>query len=159
MTIEEMLNYLGVRTQSEESIKLCYLMDMEAFNMMSDKDNNYKNERFIYTCIYKLLLDQLNYQKLDNESLNNALEAVKSINLDEEDKEYRDKHFTGLERILLRYNRHDLIGFQRIKESSIDGMAKDAYLYELNGDFLMAKSYYEKLGYKDRIEIVEKKQK
>ena len=159
MTIEEMLNYLGVRTQSEESIKLCYLMDMEAFNMMSDKDNNYKNERFIYTCIYKLLLDQLNYQKLDNDSLNNALEAVKSINLDEEDKEYRDKHFTGLERILLRYNRHDLIGFQRIKESSIDGMAKDAYLYELNGDFLMAKSYYEKLGYKDRIEIVEKKQK
>lgn len=159
MNIEEMLKFLGVKTQSQESIELCYLMDMEAFNMMSSDNNNFKNERFLYTCVFQVLLDKLGYKKLDEDSLKNALNEISKINLEEEDKDYRDQHFTGLERILLRYNRYDLIGYQRIKESSIDGMAKDAYLYELNGDYLMAESYYNKLGYNDRLEIVKRKQK
>ena len=34
MTIEQMLKLLGVRTQSRESIDLCYQMDLEAINIM-----------------------------------------------------------------------------------------------------------------------------
>ena len=46
-----------------------------------------------------------------------------------------------------------------MKESSIEGMAKDAYLYELNDDFVMASAYYKKLGYLDRLKKVEEKLK
>ena len=49
--------------------------------------------------------------------------------------------------------------YQAIKESSIDGMAKDAYLYELSGDYMMAAAYYKKLGYADRLKVVESKLK
>ena len=96
---------------------------------------------------------------LDEKTKKEALDAINNINLDEEDKYYRDLHFTGLERILLRFNRFDLIGYQAVKESSIDGMAKDAYLYELNGDYIMAGAYYKKLGYNDRLKIVDEKLK
>ena len=67
MNIEEMLKFLGVKTQSQESIELCYLMDMEAFNMMSSDNNNFKNERFLYTCVFQVLLDKLGYKKLDDD--------------------------------------------------------------------------------------------
>ena len=157
MNVEEMLEFLGVRTQSKESIELCFMMDMEAFNMMSTKDNTFDHERYIYECVYKNLLDELNYKKLDDKSKKEVLKAINSINVEEVDKEYREQHFTGLERILLRFNRYDLIAYQPIKESSIEGMAKDAYLYELNGDYVMAGAYYKKLGYKNRLEIVNKK--
>ncbi len=157
MNIEEMLKFLGVRTQSKESIELCFMMDEEAFNMMSDENNDFKNERYIYSCVFKNLMDELDYKKLDEKEKKEVLAVVSKIDTKEEDKEYRDLHFTGLERILLRFNRHDLIGYQAVKESSIDGMAKDAYLYELNGDYVMAGAYYKKLGYKDRLDIVNSK--
>lgn len=157
MNVEEMLKFLGVRTQSKESIELCFMMDIEAFNMMSNEKNDYKNERHIYSCVYNLLMDELNYKKLNEKDKKEALEVIKDIDLNEEDKEYRDLHFTGLERLLLRFNRHDLICFQAMKESSIEGMAKDAYLYELNGDYVMASAYYKKLGYNERLKIVEDK--
>ena len=159
MNVEEMLKFLGVRTQSKESIGLCYMMDMEAFNMMTDDKNDYKKERYIYTCVYNNLMDELNYKKLSDEEKKEALNVIKDIDLKEEDKEYRDLHFTGLERILLRFNRHDLVSYQAMKESSIEGMAKDAYLYELNGDYMMASAYYKKLGYLDRLNKVEAKLK
>ncbi len=159
MNVEEMLKFLGVRTQSMASIELCYMMDVEAFNMMSDEKNDYKNDRYLYNCVYRNLMDELNYKKLNDKDKKEVLEAIKNVNLDEDDKDYRDLHFTGLERILLRFNRHDLICFQAMKESSIEGMAKDAYLYELNGDFVMASAYYKKLGYLDRLKKVEEKLK
>ena len=159
MNIEEMLKFLGVRTQSKESIELCFMMDQEAFNMMSTDKNNYKEERFIYNCVFQNLMDEFGYKKLDDESKKVVLDTIKNIDTKEEDKEYRDMHFTGLERILLRFNRYDLIGFQAKSESSIDGMAKDAYLYELNGDYMMAMAYYKKLGYNDRVDAVNKKLK
>jgi hypothetical protein len=104
-------------------------------------------------------MDELGYKKLDEESKKVVLDTIKKIDTKEEDKEYRDLHFTGLERILLRFNRYDLIGFQAKSESSIDGMAKDAYLYELNGDLIMAGAYYKKLGFNERLDIVNKKLK
>jgi len=157
MNVEEMLKFLGVRTQSKESIELCFMMDMEAFNMMSSKENNFEKEKYIYECVYKNLLDELNYKKLDEQTKKEVISVVNNINTEEKDKEYRGQYFTGLERILLRFNRHDLIAFQPIKESSIEGMAKDAYLYELNGDYVMAGAYYKKLGFNNRLEIVNKK--
>jgi two-component system response regulator (stage 0 sporulation protein A) len=93
---------------------------------------------------------------------------------DEDNKDFIDSHLgpmisfkkkpTNSEFIasltdLLRFNRFDLIGYQAVKESSIDGMAKDAYLYELNGDYIMAGAYYKKLGYNDRLKIVDEKLK
>lgn len=153
LTIEEMLKFLGVRTQSKESINLCYKMDMAAFDMMENPKKNYSKERYTYSCVYNLLSHNLGYKVLDPISLKNAIDEVETISLEETDKEYRDQFFTGLERVLLRFNRFDLVGYQRIKESSFDGMAKDAYLYELSGSYDMAISYYTKLGFKDRIEI------
>lgn len=157
LTIEEMLKFLGVRTQSKESIGLCYKMDMTAFSMMEKPNCKYIKEKYTYTCVYNLLSYQLGYKVLDPISLENAIAEVEKISLEETDKEYRDLYFTGLERILLRFNRFDLVAFQRIKESSFEGMAKDAYLYELGGSLDMAISYYKKLGFKNRIEICEKK--
>ena len=159
MNVEEMLKFLGVRTQSKESIELCFMMDIEAFNMMASDGNNYDNERIIYKAVFDNLMDELGYKKLSGEEKKKCLEIINLINTIEVDKEYRDLHFTGLERILLRFNRFDLIGYQAVKESSIDGMAKDAYLYELNGDYMMASAYYKKLGYLDRVEAVENKLK
>ena len=159
MNVEEMLKFLGVRTQSKESIELCFMMDQEAFNMMSDEKNDYKEERNLYNYVYLNLMDELGYKKLDEKTKKEALDALNKIDINEEDKYYRDLHFTGLERILLRFNRFDLIGFQAKKESSIDGMAKDAYLYELNGDYMMAGAYYKKLGYNERLKIVDEKLK
>lgn len=150
MTIEEMLNYLGVRTQSKESIDLCYKMDMEAFNMMTTDENDFSKERYKYNCVYYNLLDELNYKKLDEESKKSVLKEIEKIDITEEDKEYRNQFFTGLERILLRYNRADLVGYQRIKESSFEGMAKDAYLYEQAKNYEMAILYYNKLGFTQR---------
>lgn len=159
MNIEEMLKFLGVRTQSKESIELCFMMDIEAFNMMADDSNDYGNERLIYKAVFDNLMDELGYKKINEEEKKKCLEIIDRINTTEVDKDYRDQHFTGLERILLRFNRFDLIGYQAVKESSIDGMAKDAYLYELNGDYMMAGAYYKKLGFNDRLEIVETKLK
>lgn len=155
MTVEEMLKFLGVRTQSKESIELCYKMDLQAFKMMDD--NSLKEERQLYFHCYHNLLDELGYVYLDEESKTAAVEALKDVKLNELDKDYRDHFFTGLERILLRYDRYDLVGYQRIPESSFEGMAKDAYLYELSGEYDKAISYYEKLGFTDRIEKVEAK--
>lgn len=159
MNVEEMLKFLGVRTQSKESIELCYIMDLEAFNMMSDDNNNFENERIMYKAVYENLMNELGYRDLDQSTKEANDKIISIINTEEVDKDYRDQHFTGLERILLKYNRFDLIGYQAIKESSIDGMAKDAYLYELSGDYMMAAAYYKKLGYADRLKVVESKLK
>ena len=159
MNVEEMLKFLGVRTQSKESIELCYIMDLEAFNMMSDDNNNFENERIMYKAVYENLMNELGYRDLDQATKEANDKIISIINTEEVDKDYRDQHFTGLERILLKYNRFDLIGYQAIKESSIDGMAKDAYLYELSGDYMMAAAYYKKLGYADRLKVVESKLK
>lgn len=159
MNIEEMLKFLGVRTQSKESIELCFMMDMEAFNMMADDNNTFENERIIYRAVYENLMDELGYKSLSKKEKEDNERIMTLINTEEVDKDYRDQHFTGLERLLLRFNRFDLIGYQTIKESSIDGMAKDAYLYELSGDYMMASAYYKKLGYNDRLKIVENKLK
>ncbi|MBQ9899990.1 MAG: hypothetical protein IJM36_02545 [Acholeplasmatales bacterium] len=159
MNVEEMLKFLGVRTQSKESIELCYIMDLEAFNMMSDDNNNFENERIMYKAVYENLMNELGYRDLDQSTKEANDKIISIINTEEVDKDYRDQHFTGLERILLKYNRFDLIGYQSIKESSIDGMAKDAYLYELSGDYMMAAAYYKKLGYADRLKVVESKLK
>lgn len=148
-----MLKVLGVRTQSKESIELCYKMDIEAFNMMETDDNNYSNEKFVYECVYKSLLDELDYEKLSTEEKVRCLKVVDSIDLNEEDKEYRDLYFTGLERVLLRYGRYDLIKFQRIPMSDHDGIAKDAYLYELHGDYATAIKYYNLIGDDNRYDI------
>jgi len=157
MNIEEMLKFLGVRTQSKESIELCFMMDQEAFNMMMDDSNNFENERIMYKAVYENLMDELGYKKLDPKEKESNDRIIGIIDTNEIDKDYRDQHFTGLERILLKYNRFDLIGYQAVKESSIDGMAKDAYLYELAGDYVMAAAYYKKLGYAERLKIVENK--
>lgn len=159
MNVEEMLKFLGVRTQSKESIELCYIMDLEAFNMMSDDNNDFENERIMYKAVYENLMNELGYRDLDQATKEANDRIISIINTEEVDKDYRDQHFTGLERILLKYNRFDLIGYQAIKESSIDGMAKDAYLYELSGDYMMAAAYYKKLGYADRLKVVESKLK
>ena len=159
MNVEEMLKFLGVRTQSKESIELCYIMDLEAFNMMSDDNNDFENERIMYKAVYENLMNELGYRDLDQSTKEVNDKIISIINTEEVDKDYRDQHFTGLERILLKYNRFDLIGYQAIKESSIDGMAKDAYLYELSGDYMMAAAYYKKLGYADRLKVVESKLK
>jgi hypothetical protein len=159
MNIEEMLKFLGVRTQSKESIELCFMMDNEAFNMMSNENNNFDNERAMYKAVYENLMDELGYKPLNENTKKANAKLISNINTDEVDKEYRDLHFTGLERLLLRFNRFDLIGYQTKKESSIDGMAKDAYLYELSCDYMMAAADYKKLGYNDRLKIVEAKLK
>ena len=153
MDIETMLKFLGVRTQSKESIELCFKMDIEAFNMMETTENNYSNEKFIYECVYKVLLDELDYSKLSLDEKVRCLKVVESIDLTEDDREYRDLYFTGLERVLLRYGRFDLIKFQRIPMSDHDGIAKDAYLYELHGDYAKAIKYYNLIGEDNRYDI------
>ena len=153
MNIEAMLKYLGVRTQSKESIDLCYRMDIEAFNMMMTSTENYANEKYLYECVYKNLLDELGYKRLPIEEKTRCLSVLENINLNETDKEYRDLYFTGLERILLRYDRYDLVKFQRIPMSDHDGIAKDAYLYELHHDFDTAIKYYNLIGEDNRYDI------
>jgi len=153
MDVETMLKVLGVRTQSRESINLCFTMDIEAFNMMETQEKSYSDEKFIYECVYKNLLDELGYEKLTPEEKVRCLTVVNEINTDEEDKEYRDLYFTGLERVLLRYGRFDLIKFQRIPMSDHDGIAKDAYLYELHGDYAKAIKYYNLIGEDNRYDI------
>ena len=156
MTIEEMLQYLGVKTQSKESIELCYMMDQEAFNMMGDIYNYYE-ERQNFENVYKVLLHELGYKKLSDEEYNKLQDEIIYIDLDEEDKEYRDEFFSGLERTLLRFNRYDLISFQPFGEVSVEGKAQDAYLYELNKIYDEALRLYEELGFTDRINIVKSK--
>ena len=56
MSIEEMLKFLGVRTQSRESIDLCYQMDLAAFSMMPA---DARADMAIYEDVYKNLLDEL----------------------------------------------------------------------------------------------------
>ena len=151
-----MLLYLGVKTQSQESIELCYMMDLEAFNMMSTS-YNYDEERQNYENVYNLLMAKLGYRKLDSDTINKLEEEVLYIDLDEIDKEYRDIYFTGLERTLLRFNHYELISFQPQAEASFEGKAHDAYLYELHTLFDEALKLYEELGFKDRIDIVKAK--
>ena len=139
MTIEEMLKFLGVRTQSNASIDLCYKMDMEAFNMMKDNSNSFIKDKYVYTCVYK-------------EEKEEALKIINKIDLNEEDKEYKDMYFTGLERVLLRYNRHDLINIESNNE-----LSKLAYLAELNGEYGKALELYNKLGFGDRVELIKLK--
>ena len=78
---------LGVRTQSKESIDLCYKMDIEAFNMMETNEISYANEKFIYECVYRNLLDELGYEKLKPEEKNRILNVVNEINTEEIIKE------------------------------------------------------------------------
>ncbi|MCR5113903.1 MAG: hypothetical protein K6A63_08205 [Acholeplasmatales bacterium] len=147
MSIEEMLKFLGVRTQSLESIDLCYQMDQEAFNMMGDVT---ANEKEVYEAVYKTLLDELGYRQIDSDLKRKFAVDIENYTSDEPDKEYRDLYFTGLERVLLRHGHHELVGFQRIAGSDHDGIAKDAYLYELNGDYAKAMQYYNMIGESDR---------
>lgn len=151
-----MLSYLGVKTQSLESIELCYMMDQEAFNMM-EGSYNYYEERHNYENVYKLLLHKLGYKKLDDSEAEKLEEEVSYIDLDEPDKEYRDEFFSGLERTLLRFNHFELISFQPLQEVNIEGKAQDAYLYELNKLFDEALKLYEELGFYYRISIVKDK--
>lgn len=150
MNVEEMLKFLGVRTQSYESIKLCYQMDMEAFNMMGDVSDS---EKEIYNAVYKLLLHELNYELLNDNEVNTLNDILNNYSYFEEDKEYRDLYFTGLERVLLKYNHYQMVGFQRISKSDHDGIAKDAYLYELAGDYSKAMQYYNLIGESERFSI------
>ena len=153
-----MLLFLGVRTQSEESIRLCYMMDLEAFNMMeADNFKKYYDVRYNYLCVYKNLLDELNYEILSQEEKDEVEEVCNLIDLDEEDKEFRDKYFTGLERTLLRYNHFELISFQPYKENDEVGNAVNAYLYELKKEFEEAIKLYSKIGLQDRIDICKRK--
>jgi hypothetical protein len=153
MDVETMLKILGVRTQSKESIELCFKMDIEAFNMMETNEISYSNEKIVYECVYKTLLDELGYEKLSIDEKTRCFKVINEINLEEEDKEYRDLYFTGLERILLRFGRYDLVKFQRIPMSDHDGIAKDAYLYELHKDYAKAIKYYNLIGEDNRYDI------
>lgn len=161
MSIEEMLKFLGVKTQSEESIDLCYMMVKEAFNMMSKGRYDYSFELAKYEAVYELLKDELGYIKLDQKHLMQYLEIVDKIDLKEEDKDFRDTYFTGLERTLLRYNRSDLINFSYKKENGISvyDMIHDAYLYEMGGDYNEAISLYRHTGLDDRELICKNKSK
>ena len=160
VSIEEMLKVLGVRTQSKESIELCYQMDIEAFNMMAPDDElKFKKERYQFECVYKNLMDELGYKSVGKEDKRILRAVVDSIDLEEDDKEYRDLYFTGLERTLLRYGRFDLVRFQRIQKSDHDGIAKDAYLYELRGDYDEAMSFYNLIGETDRYDMCQIKAK
>jgi len=153
-----MLLYLGVRTQTEESIRLCYMLDLEAFNMMeATSPKKFDEERYYYECVFKDLLDELGYEKVDSNVKEELEDTILLIDLDEEDKEFRDKYFTGLERTLLRFDRYDLISFQPVKETDVDGMAANAYLYELKREFEEAIKYYKKLGLQNRVSICENK--
>lgn len=147
MSIEEMLKFLGVRTQSRESIDLCYQMDLAAFSMMPFDS---RTDKDIYEYVYKNLLDELGYQKLDLNTKKKVMDVLANYSFEEIDKEYRDLYFTGLERVLLRHNHYEMVGFQRIAESDHDGIAKDAYLYELRGDYAKAMRYYNLIGESDR---------
>ena len=84
MSIEEMLKFLGVRTQSKESIDLCYKMDLEAFNMMND--DKIKDNIIYYDSIYKLLLSELNYNKIDEKETIELRKIISKIPQDETDK-------------------------------------------------------------------------
>ncbi len=147
MSIEEMLKFLGVRTQSRESIDLCYQMDLAAFSMMPMES---RSDMTIYEDVYKNLLDELGYQKLDINSKKRILDVLSNYSFDEVDRDYRDLYFTGLERVLLRHNHFEMVGFQRIAGSDHDGIAKDAYLYELRGDYSKAMQYYNMIGETER---------
>ena len=150
MSIEEMLKFLGVRTQSRESIDLCYQMDLAAFSMMPA---DAREDMAIYEDVYKNLLDELGYQKLDLNSKKRILNVISNYSFEEIDRDYRDLYFTGLERVLLRHNHFEMVGFQRIAASDHDGIAKDAYLYELRGDYSMAMKYYNMIGESERYDI------
>lgn len=150
MSIEEMLKFLGVRTQSRESIDLCYQMDLAAFSMMPA---DARADMAIYEDVYKNLLDELGYQKLDINSKKRILNIISNYSFEEIDRDYRDLYFTGLERVLLRHNHFEMVGFQRIAASDHDGIAKDAYLYELRGDYSMAMKYYNMIGESERYDI------
>ena len=150
MSIEEMLKFLGVRTQSRESIDLCYQMDLAAFSMMPA---DARADMAIYEDVYKNLLDELGYQKLDLNSKKRILDIISNYSFEEIDRDYRDLYFTGLERVLLRHNHFEMVGFQRIAASDHDGIAKDAYLYELRGDYSMAMKYYNMIGKSERYDI------
>ena len=150
MSIEEMLKFLGVRTQSRESIDLCYQMDLAAFSMMPA---DARADMAIYEDVYKNLLDELGYQKLDLNSNKRILDIISNYSFEEIDRDYRDLYFTGLERVLLRHNHFEMVGFQRIAASDHDGIAKDAYLYELRGDYSMAMKYYNMIGESERYDI------
>ena len=150
MSIEEMLKFLGVRTQSRESIDLCYQMDLAAFSMMPA---DARADMAIYEDVYKNLLDELGYQKLDLNSKKRILDIISNYSFEEVDRDYRDLYFTGLERVLLRHNHFEMVGFQRIAASDHDGIAKDAYLYELRGDYSMAMKYYNMIGESERYDI------
>ena len=145
-----MLKFLGVRTQSRESIDLCYQMDLAAFSMMPA---DARADMAIYEDVYKNLLDELGYQKLDLNSKKRILDIISNYSFEEVDRDYRDLYFTGLERVLLRHNHFEMVGFQRIAASDHDGIAKDAYLYELRGDYSMAMKYYNMIGESERYDI------
>ena len=147
MSIAEMLKFLGVRTQSRESIDLCYQMDLAAFSMMPMES---RSDMTIYEDVYKNLLDELGYQKLDINSKKRILDVLSNYSFEEVDRDYRDLYFTGLERVLLRHNHYEMVGFQRIAGSDHDGIAKDAYLYELRGDYSKAMQYYNMIGETER---------
>ena len=98
-------------------------------------------------------MDEIGYQSIDSNTKAKIVEIVDNIDYKEDDSEYRDLYFTGLERTLLRFNRFDLVRFQRIPMSDHDGIAKDAYLYELQGDYAKAMRYYNLIGESERFDI------
>lgn len=154
MSIEEMIKLLGVKTQSEESIDLCYKMDIVAFKMLeNDENKSYQKEIDNYTNVYKYLKDKLNYKKLPVNDLKIIEEKIKDISYSDIDENFRNTYFHGLERTLLRFNRYDLIIYSKDK----DARHKVAYLYELSGEYDKAIEIYSVLKEKERIEICNKK--
>lgn len=156
MSIENMLDFLGVHTQSKESISLCYKMDLEAFKMMNNPNLN--SEIIKYEATYYYLLDILGYEKLDDISKNNYFNIVKNIKLEENDLIYRKEYFSGLERILLRYNYYNLINIDENDNDPLS-LAKYAYILEMNNNFNEAIKIYKKLNFNSRIKECNKKMK
>ena len=155
MTVEEMIKLLGVKTQSEDSIELCYKMDIEAFHMLAKaKNKSFQKEIDDYTSVYKYLMHKLNYKKLNSREKEIIEEKIKDISYKDEDEDYRNTYFHGLERTLLRFGAYDLI----IISPERDARHKVAYIYELSSEYEKAIAIYTLLKEYDRIEICKQKQ-
>lgn len=150
MLVEELIKFLGVKTQSLDSIHLCYMVDLEAFNIMNNYNNKgYENEKKLYDAVYKLLLNELNYSKISDEEKNQLLDFYNKNKPYEQDKDFRDLYFSGLERTLIRYGCHNLINLDFIK----DDLIKRAYITELNARYDEAISLYKLNNLNERILI------
>ncbi len=154
MTVEEMIKLLGVKTQSEESIDLCYKMDLEAFHMLEKNENkSYKKEIDDFTDVYKYLMDKLGYKKLASREKELIRDRLKEISYKDIDEDYRNTYFHGLERTLLRFGRYDLIIY-----SDRDARHKLAYIYEMSKQYDKAIAIYTILKENERVDICKEKQ-